>query len=62
MKQYWQVWEDEIKKGKDGGLCKLEIRGVNGHEVQIRTGTGKEFTWQFTKYDDKWLLTKIIVQ
>lgn len=58
----WNGYEDEIKKGKEGGLCKMTVLEAQEEEVKVQFPSGKIQTLKFTKYDDRWLLTEIIVQ
>ena len=65
MGQVWQAYEDEIKKGKDGNLCKMKIisekTDKNENQTILQFPDGKQQTWGFTKYNNKWMLTSISI-
>jgi hypothetical protein len=65
MGQIWQAYEDEIKKGKGGNLCKMKIisekTNTNENQVIVQFPDGKQQTWGFTKYDNKWMLISLSI-
>jgi len=57
--------EDDIKKGKAGGLCAVSFlsdwtKDSTG-EVWVRYRTGYEWVWVFTRFGDStWMLTDLV--
>jgi hypothetical protein len=58
----WTKYEDEIKKGKSGSLCNIQIVKEEKLDkiakVTVVFPSGKQQTWVLAKYD-KWLVTAI---
>jgi hypothetical protein len=58
-------WEDDVKKGKDGGLCAISFlsdwtKDATG-EVWLRYQNGVEWVWVFTRFGDAtWMLTELV--
>ena len=58
-----QAWEDDMKKGRDGDLCRMSLgdETPNGGEtnVEVSTPTGRRRVWVFKAFDRRWLLVAI---
>lgn len=56
-------WEDDIKKGTGGDLCKMEFMSADEHEhsaeVKWKTPSGKDKVWRFQKFDKTWLAVEL---
>lgn len=61
IQQGFVVWEDDIKKGEAGDLCKMTFvaeEPVTETSVLVRwkTGTGRDKTYTFERFGDKWMV------
>ena len=56
-------WEDEIKKGSAGYLCKMEFTSSDereqGADVKWKTASGKDKIWVFQRFDKKLLAVEL---
>lgn len=59
-----EEWDDDVKRGEGGDLCKMTFSFAGALEgtprtgvVHWTTGTGKAKSWRFTEYGKKWMVT-----
>jgi hypothetical protein len=57
------AWEDDIKKGRDGGLCKMQLTSAEERDgsstVKWKSAAGKDNVWVFRRYDKSFLLVEM---
>lgn len=58
----WTLFENDIKLGKSGNICKLTVVSENkvNNTVTVKSGTENEMVWGFRKDQNKWMLVSIL--
>jgi hypothetical protein len=63
VQQTFTEWEDDVKKGSSGNLCKMQFVSSDEREttaeVKWKTASGKDKSWIFQRFDKKWLAIEL---